>query len=296
MRKAGIALVILAAAALIALSQSFFTVRQDETAIVMQFGEPVSGPLEPGAHFKVPFIQRVVYFDTRILDYEARRADVHTLDGKVIVLDSYVRWRIRDPLLFYKTVRTQANALPRLNDTVYSALINQVNQHTLTQIVSGERNAIMEKVTALATREAMKEYGIQVVDVRIKRADLPAQNQEDVFRRMRTDREREARQYRADGAREATVIRSEADRDYAIIVAQARAEAERIRAGADAKVTRIYGEAFSKSPAFYDFRRSLEAYRNSFQNGTRIILPEDAPLLRHFMGGEGSLKGGGAKK
>lgn len=277
-----ISLIVLLVIAFIVLSQSFFTVRQDQTALVMQFGEPVSSALTPGPHFKVPFIQRVLYFDTRILDYEARRADVHTLDGKVIVLDSYVRWRIRDPLLFYKTVRTRNNALPRLNDTVYSALINQVNQHTLPQIVSGERNAIMEKVTALATKETMKEFGIQVVDVRIKRADLPSQNQEDVFRRMQTDREREARQYRADGKRQATVIRSEADRDYAIIVAQAEAQAQAIRAKADAEVIRIYAEALSKAPDFYEFKRSLDAYRKSFKENTRMIIPAESPILKYF--------------
>lgn len=282
MNSKKISLAVLLVLVIIVFSQSFFTVRQDQTAIVMQLGEPVSTALPPGPHFKLPFIQRVVYFDTRILDYEARRADVHTLDGKVIVLDSYVRWRIRDPLLFYKTVRTQNNALPRLNDTVYSALINQVNQHTLPQIVSGERNAIMEKVTALATKETMKEYGIQVVDVRIKRADLPSQNQEDVFRRMQTDREREARQYRADGKRRATIIRSEADRDYAIIVAEAEAQAQAIRAKADAEVVRIYAEALSKAPEFYDFKRSLETYRKGFKNNTQIILPADSPLLKYL--------------
>ena len=282
MNSRKILIVVLLVIAFAVFSQAFFTVRQDQTAIVMQFGEPVSSALSPGAHFKLPFVQHVVYFDTRILDYEARRADVHTLDGKVIVLDSYVRWRIRDPLLFYKTVRTQNNALPRLNDTVYSALINQVNQHTLPEIVSGERNAIMEKVTALATKETMREYGIQVVDVRIKRADLPSQNQEDVFRRMRTDREREARQYRADGKRQATIIRSAADRDYAIIVAEAEAQAEAIRAKADAEVVRIYADALSKAPEFYEFMRSLEAYRQGFRDNTRIILPADSPVLKHF--------------
>ena len=174
-------------------SQSIFIVNQTEKALVIQLGDPVDKVFGPGLHFKIPLIQTVVRFDARVLDYEARAAEALTSDKKAIVLDNYARWRIIDPLQFYRSVRTIPGAQARLDDVVYSQLRAQVGRHSLTEVVSSKRSGIMADVTRRAS-DIMKEYGIEVVDVRIKRTDLPAENQRAIFGRMRAERERQARQ------------------------------------------------------------------------------------------------------
>ena len=184
-------------------SQSIFIVNQTEKALVIQLGDPVDKVFGPGLHFKIPLIQTVVRFDARVLDYEARAAEALTSDKKAIVLDNYARWRIIDPLQFYRSVRTIPGAQARLDDVVYSQLRAQVGRHSLTEVVSSKRSGIMADVTRRAS-DIMKEYGIEVVDVRIKRTDLPAENQRAIFGRMRAERERQAKQYRSEGVEEAT--------------------------------------------------------------------------------------------
>ena len=201
-------------------SQSIFIVNQTEKALVIQLGDPVDKVFGPGLHFKIPLIQTVVRFDARVLDYEARAAEALTSDKKAIVLDNYARWRIIDPLQFYRSVRTIPGAQARLDDVVYSQLRAQVGRHSLTEVVSSKRSGIMADVTRRAS-DIMKEYGIEVVDVRIKRTDLPAENQRAIFGRMRAERERQAKQYRSEGVEEATKLRSEADRERAVILAEA---------------------------------------------------------------------------
>ena len=201
-------------------SQSIFTVHETQKAMLIQLGEPVDKVLGPGLHFKIPFIQRVEYFDARILDYDARSAEALTSDKKTIVLDNYARWIISDPLLFYRSVRTIPRAQARLDDVVYSQLRAQVGRHTLTEVVSSKRGSIMEDVTK-RTSDIMKQYGITVVDVRVKRTDLPTENQRAIFGRMRAERERQAKQYRSEGTEEALKLRSQADREQAVILAEA---------------------------------------------------------------------------
>ena len=258
-------------------SQCVFVVNQTEKALVIQLGDPVDRVYGPGLHFKIPLIQTVVRFDARVLDYEARAAEALTSDKKTIVLDNYARWRIIDPLQFYRSVRTIPGAQARLDD-VYSQLRAQVGRHSLTEVVSSKRSGIMADVTRRAS-DIMKEYGIEVVDVRIKRTDLPAENQRAIFGRMRAERERQAKQYRSEGVEEATKLRSDADRERAVILAEANRRSSVIRGEGDATAARVFAEAFSRDPNFYKFQRGLEALKKSFEQNTRIVITNDDPFL-----------------
>lgn len=260
------------------LSQCYFTVHQTQKAIVLQLGEPLSDVYGPGIHFKLPFIQNVVYFDARVLDYDARSREAFTVDKKAIVLDNYARWRITDPLQFYRTMRSIPGAQARLDDVVYSQLRALVGAYTLTQVVSSHRAAIMKEVTDKVSA-LMKPYGVDVLDVRIKRTDLPQENQRAIFERMRAERERQAKQYRSEGEEESTRIRSDADRQRALIVAEAEKDAQVKRGEGDAKAAGTYSEAYGKSPDFYAYQRWLEAMRKSFQQNSKIVLSNETPLL-----------------
>lgn len=260
------------------LSQCYFTVHQTEKAIVLQLGEPLPEVYGPGLHFKLPFIQNVVYFDGRVLDYDARSREAFTVDKKAIVLDNYARWRITDPLQFYRTMRSIPGAQARLDDVVYSQLRALVGAYTLTQVVSSHRAAIMKEVTDKVAA-LMKPYGVDVLDVRIKRTDLPQENQRAIFERMRAERERQAKQYRSEGEEESTRIRSDADRQQALIVAEAAREAQVERGRGDAEAANAYSKAYGKSPDFYAYQRWLEAMRKSFKDNSKIVLSNQTPLL-----------------
>jgi len=260
-------------------SQSFFTVHQTQTALVLQLGEPLDEVYGPGLHFKLPFIQKVVYFDSRVLDYEARSRDAFTVDKKAIVLDNYARWKIIDPLQFYRTMRTIPGAQARLDDVVYSQLRALVGAYTLTEVVSSHRASIMTEVTKKVS-DLMKPFGVEVLDVRIKRTDLPAENQRAIFGRMRAERERQAKQYRSEGEEESTRIRSDADRQRALILAEAAREAQVERGKGDAQAAAVYAGAYSKSPDFYSYQRWLEAMRKSFKDNSRMVLSNEVPLLQ----------------
>ena len=261
------------------LQQSLFIVQQTQQALVIQLGHPLDKVYRPGLHIKLPFIQNVVYFDARILDYDARPAEALTSDLKSMVLDNYARWKIVDPLRFYRTMRTEANAQARLDAVIYSQIRAHIGRHTLTEVVNDKRTAIMDSVTEKAS-DQMKEFGIKLVDVRIKRTDLPAENQRAIFDRMRAERERQATQYRSEGSEESTKIRSEADKERALILAEANKQSQVLRGEGDAEAARIYAEAFSKSPEFFSFQRGLEALRKSLGENTRMILTPDSPLLQ----------------
>ena len=195
------------------------------------------------------------------------------------MLDNYARWKIEDPLQFYRTMRTETNAQARLDAVIYSQIRAHVGRHTLTEVVADERNSIMESVTEKASQQ-MKEFGIAIVDVRIKRTDLPAENQRAIFDRMRAERERQATQYRSEGAEESTKIRSGAEKERALILAEAGKKAQVLRGEGDAEAARIYAEAFSRSPEFFSFQRGLEALRKSLGENTRMVLTPDSPLLQ----------------
>lgn len=260
------------------LSQSYFTVHQTQKAIVLQLGEPLPEVYGPGLHFKLPFIQNVVYFDSRVLDYEARSREAFTVDKKAIVLDNYARWRIINPLQFYRTMRTIPGAQARLDDVVYSQLRALVGAYTLTEVVSSHRSAIMKEVTDKVSA-LMKPFGVEVLDVRIKRTDLPQENQRAIFERMRAERERQAKQYRSEGDEESARIRSDADRQKALILAEAARESQVERGKGDAKAAATYAESYNKSPDFYAFQRWLEAMRKSFRENSKMVLSNESPLL-----------------
>jgi len=276
-----IALVAGAVLLLLVLTQTAFVVHQTETAIVVQLGKPVTGALKPGLHFKLPLVQSVTFFDARVLDYDAKRAEILTEDKKAMVVDHYTKWRITDPLLFYQTVRTEAGAQARLDDITYAALREALGRHTLIEVVSEKRTEIMEQVVK-QSQELLSPYGILVVDVRIKRTDLPPENERAIFGRMQAERERQAKQYRSEGQEEAAKIRAQADKERTVLLAEAERQASTIRGEGDAKATRTYAEAYDQSPEFYAFKRSLEAYESSLKDNTRLVLTPGSPFLRYF--------------
>jgi membrane protease subunit HflC len=267
--------------ALIVLTQTFYSVHQTQQALVLQLGKPVSKISGPGMHVKIPIVQNVIYFDARILDYNAKPAEVLTSDKKTLVVDNYTKWRIVDPLMFYRTVRTIPEAQARLDDIIYSQLRVALGRYTLTEIVSVKRPEIMAEVTERSA-QVIKEYGIEVLDVRIKRTDLPSENQRAIYGRMQAERERQAKQYRSEGQEESAKIKSGADRDKAVILADAKKKADILRGEGDAEATKIYAESLGQAPEFYAFKRSLDAYVESFKHNTRIILTPDNPFLQYM--------------
>lgn len=257
-----------------------FRVNEWQQAIIVQLGKPVDRDARgPGLYFKIPFVQEVIYFDKRLLDYDASSREVLTIDKQQVVIDNYSRWRIVDPLLFYQTVRNERGAQSRLDEIVYSNLRENLGRHTLREIVSDKRSTLMEEVAARSDAK-MRDFGIEVIDVRIKRADLPDKNQENVFNRMKTEREQQAKKYRAEGEEEAHKIRSGADRDMQIIRAEARRDAEILRGEGDAIAARIFAEAYGRDPEFFEFVRTLQAYRMTINEDTTAVLSADSEFFR----------------
>ena len=266
---------------LVTVSQTVYVVDQTETAIVLQLGKPVAGPMAPGLHVKIPFIQNVVTFDARLLEYDAKAAEVLTLDKKNLVVDNYARWRITDPLLFYRTLRTVGRANARLDDIIYAELRVALGQYTLLDVVSEKRSVIMGEVMKKSSR-LLAPYGLEVVDVRIKRTDLPPENANAIYGRMKAERERQAKLYRSEGWEEMEKIKSGADKDRAILLAEAERQAEVLRGQGDAEAASVWAEAVNKSPEFFGFTRSLEAYQKSFARNSRIFLTPDNPFLKYM--------------
>ena len=259
----------------------FFIVDVTETAIVVQLGKPVQTATEPGLYMKVPFIQEVTRFDKRLLDYDSEPQDVITQDKKTLLLDNFAKWRIVDPLKVYQNFQSQRGALQRLHDIIYSELRVELGRHELLEIVSTGRADLMKIVTQRSNEKA-STYGIEIQDVRIKRADLPEQNEKAVFARMQAERERQAKQYRAEGAEEAQKIRSEAEKDKEILLAEAYKESEELRGGGDAKAFRIYADAYRQDPRFFEFTRSMEAYKKTFKDKSTLIMSPDSEFLRYL--------------
>ncbi len=272
---------VLALVVALGLFQSAYTVDQTERAIVLQLGKPLPGVREPGLHFKLPFIQNVAFFDSRLLEYDSPPAEVLTKDKKTLVLDNYSRWRIVDPLAFYRTVRTIPRAQARLDDIIYSQMRVALGRYDLIEVVATERQEIMAEVTA-KSNEPVAEFGIEIIDVRIKRTDLPAENEKAIFNRMRAERERQAKQYRSEGREAAARITAATDKDKTILLAEAQKTAETLRGQGDAEATRIYAQSLGQDPDFYAFLRSLEAYRTGLKDNTRLILTPDSPFFQYF--------------
>jgi modulator of FtsH protease HflC len=270
---------VLAFCGIVVAAQTIFIVDQTERAVVLQLGKPLAGVLEPGLHAKLPFIQNVIFFDSRLLEYDAKAAEILTLDKKNMVVDNYAKWRITDPLLFYRTLRTVHRAQARLDDIIYAELRVALGQYTLQDVVAEKRAAIMGEVTRKST-ELLAPYGIAVVDVRIKRTDLPPENAQAIYGRMRAERERQAKLYRSEGLEEMEKIKSGADKDRAVLLAEAARQASVVKGQGEAEAAGIWAEAVTKAPDFFAFTRSLEAYRNATAKNTRVFVTPDSPFLK----------------
>ncbi|UCC97518.1 MAG: protease modulator HflC, partial [Phycisphaerales bacterium] len=249
--------------------------------IVTQLGRPVRDVNQPGLHFKTPLIQKVRRFEARVMEYDAAAANIMTDDKKYLVIDNYARWKIIDPLKFYQTVGSEFGAQERLDDIVFSELREEIARHSLTEIVSVNRKQIMDKVAEQCNQKA-DDYGIQVIDVRIKRADLPQEVRQSVYDRMKAERERIAKKYRSEGEEEAVKVRAQTDKDKTILLADSYMLAETTKGKGDAEAVKIYAQAYEKDPEFYSFVRTLEAYGNSLGEGTTIVLPGDSEFFKYF--------------
>jgi membrane protease subunit HflC len=260
----------------------FFTVNEWEQVVVTEFGQPQRVIKDPGLHFKSP-LEKTRVFEDWLLDYDSTPEPIYTKDKKILVLDNYARWRIADPLLFLQALRTEGEGLSRLDDIIFSEMRKELGQHSLSEIVSENRESLMSLVTERSD-EAARSYGIEVVDVRIKRADLPPENEAAVFDRMRAERNREAMQYRSEGEEQALTIRAETDLEAAQIMAEAEEQAQRIRGGGDAEALAIYAEAYTEGRKFYEFTRTLEAYETALDGKTKVILPADGDFFKLLKG------------
>jgi len=261
---------------------SVFTVQQTEQALVVRFGRPVDVVTDPGLHFKAPFMDTVIPIDKRILDLENPAQELIASDQKRLVVDAFARYRIKDALQFYQSVGSIQAANLQLTTLLNSSLRRVLGEVSLIQIVRDEREALMARIRDQLDKEA-GGYGIQVVDVRIRRADLPDQNSQAVYQRMKTERQREAAEFRAQGNQKAQEIRSNADREATIIVAEANSKAEQVRGEGDAERNRLFAEAYGKDPDFFAFYRSMTAYENSLKsNDTRFLLRPDSDFFRFF--------------
>ncbi len=259
---------------------SIFIVDETEQVVVLQFGKPVRIITEPGLHMKVPFpIQEKNVFDNRLLEYDSPPEEILSKDKKSLIVDNYVRWKIVDPLQFLKTVQAIPTALSRMDDIVYSELRRELGTHDMVEIITENREELMEKVT-VASNRSTRDYGIEVVDVRIRRVDLPSQNEESIYARMDAERKRQANKFRSEGEEEAQKIRATTDRDKTIILADAYKQAERIRGEGDAKAVEVYADAYSADPKFYEFVRTLDAYKKIIDDKTMLVLPSDSRLFK----------------
>jgi membrane protease subunit HflC len=288
-----IAIVVIVAFAL--LIQALFIINEGEQGVVFQFGEPVRIIQQPGLYAKYPIVQDLAPFEKRILTAEARPAEYITLDKKRLTVDTVSRWKIVEPLVFYQTVRNYHGAIARLNDIIFSSLRQEIANHNFKDFIREKREQIMGKVT-VSTAQTAKRFGIQVIDVRIKRVDLPEEVQASVFARMKAERERIAKRYRAEGDEQAREIRANATKDKEILMAEAYRRSEVLRGEGDAEATGIYAQAYGKDEEFYSFLRHLETYKKVFGVETMLMLRPDSDLLR-FMdtpGGPGKSSGGSA--
>ena len=260
---------------------STYIVDKTQFAIEILLGDPVDIVMEPGLNFKLPFASRIIYMENRLQDYDADPGAVFTKDKKEMKVDTYSKWRVFNPLKFYETVRTTAGAHARLDDIIYSQTREVLGQHTLVEIVSGNRKEIREAIT-LRSRENAENFGIEILDVRIKRADLPEQNSQAVFGRMNAERRRQAKLYRSEGEEESLKIRSDADRERVEIIAEAKKINEETRGRADASATKIYAEAYEKDADFFNFLRSHDVYRNSLEEGTTLLMDADSKFFKYL--------------
>ena len=269
---------------------SFFTVNQTQQALVLQFGEPKRIIQDPGLAFKLPFIQDVIFYESRVLSLIPQDAEeVILADQKRIQIDAYARYRIEDPLLFFQTVRNELGARARLESIIDSSVRRVLGSETLASILTGEREningSIRDEVNA-----SVDSLGIEIIDVRLRRADYPESTSQNIFNRMKSEREREAKEFRATGDEEAQKIRADAEKTRTVIVAEAKREAQEVRGQGDSNAIRIYADSFGQDPEFFSFYRSMEAYRKSIgESGTSMVLSPNSSFFRYFKDKDGKM-------
>jgi membrane protease subunit HflC len=267
---------------------SFFTVNQTQQALVLQFGEPKRIIQDPGLAFKLPFIQDAIFYESRVLSLIPQDAEeVILADQKRIQIDAYARYRIEDPLLFYQTVRNELGARARLESIIDSSVRRVLGSETLASILTGQREningSIRDEVNA-----SVDSLGIEIIDVRLRRADYPESTSQNIFNRMKSEREREAKEFRATGDEEAQKIRADAEKTRTVIVAEAKREAQEVRGQGDSNAIRIYADSFGQDPEFFSFYRSMEAYRKSIgESGTSMVLSPNSSFFRYFKDKDG---------
>ena len=276
MKKITIIIIVLIA---IILLTTVFKVDVTEQVVILQFGKPVRTIQNPGLHWKLPVpIQNAVFFDKRLLEYDVQPAEVLSTDKKTLTVDNYVRWRIVDPLLFLQTLQTIPTAITRLDDIVYSEIRRELGLHNMQEIITDNREQIMETVTK-GSYDATLPYGIEIVDVRIKRVDLPEENEASIYARMQAERERQANQYRSEGDEESQKIVASTEKEKTIILADAYKSAQETRGEGEATALGIYAKVYSADPEFYEFLRTLETYKSVIDTSTTLVLPADSKLF-----------------
>lgn len=264
-----------------------YKVDQRQQVLIVQFGEPITVVKDPGLHFKIPFFQNLIYFDKRILDLSITDQELIANDQKRIIINAFTKYKIQDPLKFYKTVRSVYGVSSKLSAVLDSSLRKIIGEFKLNQLLTENRGDIMTKIKDVVNKEA-KIYGIDIVDVRIMRSDLPKENSDSIFARMRAEREKEAREIRAQGAEEADKIRAKADKDRTIILAHAEKKSNLTRGEGEAKANRIYANGYSLDPDFADFYRSMKAYEKSFiKENTNFVISPNGEFFKYF--GNGNL-------
>jgi membrane protease subunit HflC len=293
-RRSLAAIAVIAAIAVVLLLSAAFTVRQTEQALILQFGNPVRVEREPGLKFKVPFIQNVEYYDKRILDLDPQPQEVLLADQKRINVDSFARYRIVDPLRFRQRAQTDANFRQIFGSRINSGLRSEVAKVGLAEVLSDQRDDLMARISR-QLKEQAPEFGVELVDLRIGRTDLPDATSQAVYNRMRSARVAQAAQLRAEGEQQKARIQAEADRERTVILAEATRQAQILRGEGDAERTRTLNTAYGKDPTFFDFYRSLEAYSALGNTGTTLVLKPDADFFRFFLDERGGGKAEAAR-
>ena len=263
---------------------ALFTVKQTEQALVLQFGDPIRIIKEPGLKVKIPLIQNAIFYDTRVLDFDAEVEEVILSDQKRLLVDAFIRYQIIDPLKFYQSVSNENGFKARVGGILSGSLRRVLGSNPLEVVLSVNRSELMEKIQGELDNES-SNFGVKMIDVRIKRADLPKANSEAIFARMRAEREKEARQFRAEGSEESQIIKSTAEKERTVIIADANKKSQTIKGEGDGKAIKVYAEAFNKDKEFFKFYRSMEAYKKVFKEGDddpTLILSPDSDFFKYF--------------
>ena len=284
MSSRNMTLMIVAVLVLFIASNSLYVIKETERGVLLKFGEVVNPDIQPGLHFKIPFVNNVRKFDGRVLTVDSQPERFFTQEKKALIVDSYAKFRVKDTAKFYTATNgEEARAMGLLAQRINDGLRNQVAVRTIQEVVSGERDQLMIDLAATLDEVALSELGVELVDVRVKQIDLPPDVSESVYRRMNAEREKEAREHRSQGQELAEGIRAAADREVTVLTANAYRDAEQIRGEGDANATRIYAEAFNQDPEFYSFTRSLKAYQEAFQGqGDVLLVQPDSEFFRYL--------------